>query len=348
MSITKYFVGGEVEAFVQGSYAGLTWSTTAGVYDSDFSRGAVGFSTTSDAYLRAPLTSAQTTCWVSMQHWLGSGGTGQVTANVWMEFCNASLAPIYRIMGIGGTTTQPLVQFQYLTGGVWTNIGNPRVVPTNTLHKWDFLFTFSATVGDCRAYVDGVLLGQLTGNTAPTAPANLAEVRWHNQGVNFASNGVWLSEVQILDTSTLGRRLATLYLTGTGTTDAWTPSTGAASVDTVDEAGTYADTDYASSPTANQIYTGVTSDLSLTAQQYAVDSVVIAYRALRGATGPQNLQGVVRVGGTNYASGVSVAGLVTNMGYTWDAFDLNPATSAAWTPTQLNTAGFETGAKSIT
>jgi hypothetical protein len=348
MTIAKYFVGGELEAFIAGSHASTTWTTTAGRYDADFSRGAVTLTSTNSgaAHIRIPLTSAQTTCWTSMQQFRTAN---QSHINPWMMWLNASGTGTYRVMGVGGTPEQPLLQFQYWSGSAWVAASaSTMVVPTNALHKFDVRLEIANSGGVIACYVDGVLLNSMSGDTSFISPDSVNEVWVYTTGGGSDPNTVAISEVQILDVSTLGRRLATLYLTGTGTTDAWTPSTGATSVATMDEAGSYADSDYASSPTANQIYTGVTSDLSTTAQQYAVDSIVIAYRALHGATGPQNLQGVVRTGGTNYPSGVSVASLTTGFGYTWDAFDTNPDTAGAWTPSDINTAGFETGAKSIT
>lgn len=355
MTIAKYFVGGELEAFVAASDSSTTWSTTSGIYDADFSRGAVGLPVAGQGrYISAPLTSAQTTFWASFQLYLTTPGgpqTPTITDSTWVSFHDASYTALYRIVGAGGTVSQPVAQFQYWSGSAWVNVGSPQVVPSNARHKWDFQFTIANSGGTLAAYCDGVPMGAaLTGDTSFAGSGSIQEIRFYTVGNNTFGHAAspYVSEVMILDVSTLGRRLATLALTGTGATDAWTPSTGATSVATVDEVGTYADTDYASSATANQVYTGVTSDLSLTAQQYAVDSVVIAYRALRGAVGPQNLKGVVRVGGTNYPSSANVATLNTAFGYTWADFDLNPATSAAWTPAEINTAGFETGAKSIT
>lgn len=354
MSVTKYFVGGEQEAFVSGSHASLGWSTAGGTFDADFARGSVTVADqVNTSYLRIPLTSAQSAFWTSLQHHI-SNYTSTVwstsQSGTWISWHNASGTALFRLQGVGGSVVQPQIQFQYWNGSAWVAVtAAAAVCPTDARHKIDVQLTIDNSVGVAAFYLDGVLVNSMSGDTLFGSPSSVSEVRVFTTGYSptTAYSRTHVSEVQILDVSTLGRRLATLAIS-TGTTDAWTPSTGADSVSTLDEAGSYSDTDYASSATANQVYTAVTSDLSATAQQYAIDSVVIAYRALRGATGPQNLQGVVRVGGTNYVSGVSVGNLNTVMGYTWDAFDLNPATTAAWTPAQINTAGFETGAKSIT
>jgi hypothetical protein len=220
-------------------------------------------------------------------------------------------------------------------------VGVSRVVPTALLHKWDFELLLDPTAGFARAYVDGVLLGEVTGNTSFVATPTVAEMRVMACGSGVTLGEVAVSEVQILDVSTLGRRLGTLTITGAGATNTLSSGTSA----DVDDVGSYTDSDYASSNTAGQKATFVTSDLSVAAQQYLVDGLIIALRVQKGGTGPQNLDGVVRIGGVDYPS-ADVANLVTAFGYTWADFPENPATLANFTPTEINTSGFETGFQS--
>lgn len=340
-AITKYFVGGEVEAFVQGSHASTTWITTAGTYDSDFARGAVSLTAIDGSYIRIPLTGPALSCWVSFQEWRHSG-LGGPESKTWHTFYNAGLTALYRLQGVGGTSDQPLVQFQYWSGSAWVAIGNPMIVPTSALHKFDYQLTSDGATGVLSAYVDGVLMGTLSGNTAFVSPGSLSEL--HTFTTTFGSGQVAISECQILDVSTLGRRLATLGETANGVNTDWTGS-----YTDINEVGTYNDSNFIQSGTANQVSTFVTSDLSAVAQTYAVSGLVIAGRALEGAVGPQNLKGAVVVGGTTYISSANVtgpSGLPTVFGYVWADFPNNPATGIDFTPTQIN--GIETGWKSLT
>lgn len=341
-AITYYFVGGEREAFIAGSNSAITWTTTAGWFDANFSRGGVRLATTvtSSIYIDCPLSSPQVECYCGLMARIDAGVNGPNSAN-YFTFVNTSLVSMYRVMGISGTTTQPLVQFQYWSGSAWVAIGPGRVIPTDILHKWDFEFFIDDSAGFARCYVDGVLLGELTGDTKFITPYEISEMRIHPPA-NAAITGVTVSEVMILDTPTLGRRLATLAITGAGATNTLTTGTYA----DFDDVGTYSDTDFGSSDAAGQLVTAVTSDLSAVAQTYLVDGVVLAYRAQKGGTGPQNLKGVIRIGGTDYESASAVPTLATSFGYTWIDYATNPATSSDFTPTEINTAGFETGYKS--
>ena len=346
-AITKYFVGGEREAFIAGTGSSLAWTTTAGHYDADFSRGAVRLPVNGNtAYIDTPLSSPQNECYVGLMHYMESplGGSPNPSNTAWFLFINASLVGLYRVMGIGGTITQPLLQWQYWNGTAWTAAGPGFVVPTDIIHKWDFQFKADPAAGFARAYVDGVLLGELTGDTELVTPYAISNMRVMTCGSssNNTAGTPNISEVQILDVSTLGRRLATLAITAAGASNTFATGTYA----DIDEAGIYSDTDFMASTTSAQQYSCVTSDLSTAAQSYLVDGVVIAYRLQKGGSGPQNLKGLVRIGGVDYFSSASVPAIVTAFGYSWADFPQNPATSANFTPTEINTVGFETGAQS--
>lgn len=341
-----YFVGGEVEAFVDGSSAAIAWDTTAGYYDSNFSRGSVRLTSSSD-FIRAPLTSAQSTFWASFQGYRGSNydsGLNHGPHNgTWFTFNNASAVALYRVQGIGGTVIQPVVQFQQWNGSAWIGAGGGRIVATAARHKWDVSFVNAASSGDTKCYVDGNLLGEFTGNTAPVSPFTIADARIFSAGGAQGSNTVAISECRFQDQSTLGCRLATLGETANGANTDWTGS-----VSDINETGTYNDANFIQSGTANQVSTFVTTDLSATAQTYNVSGLVIAGRVLKGGTGPQNLYGVVRISTTNYVSAAVVTGpqggLITDFAYNWAFFGPNPATLAAFTPTDVN--ALETGWKS--
>lgn len=345
-----YFVGGELEAFWAGSHSATTWSTTSGYYDPSFSRGAVILQVSDDtSYFHAPLTSSQTSCWVSFQQNRGGAWvSGSVAPNnsTWFTFVNSAGTPLYRLQGVGGSIAQPYIQMQRWNGTAWdAGTGTSLIAPINTLLKFDFKFVLATSGGDVQAWCNGVLVNEIIGNTAPVTPANIADVRFQctSDGYGGAYGWVAISECQIMDLSTLGRRLATLGITAAGSNSAWTGG-----YTTVNKVGTFNDATYMQSGTAGQVSTFATGTLSTAASQYAVSGVVLAYRCLEGAVGPQNMQGAVRVGSTNYfTSNIANPALTTVFNYTWAYFTQNPATTAAWLPTDIN-AGIETGAQSIT
>lgn len=345
-TITKYFVGGELEAFVQGSNASTTWTTAAGTYDPDFARGSVVLNTANGTeYIKIPLTSPQSVCWVSLQHYYQSHGLSGFSPGTVFQFFNSDSVALFRVQIIASSpVTQPTLQFQYWSGSAWTAIGAGLVVPTDARHKWDFNINSANSAGVLAAYADGILIGELTGDTSFVANSAVSEVRAYSSGVGGAASGAYISEVQILDVSTLGRRLATLGETANGTNVDWTGS-----VTDINEVGTFNDTNFIQSGTADQVSTFVTTDLSATAQTYNVSGLIIAGRALEGAVGPQNLKGAAVIGGTTYITADNVTGpfgLPTVFGYVWADFPDNPATGIDFTPAQIN--GIETGWKSLT
>jgi hypothetical protein len=344
-AITKYFVGGELEAFYQGSDAGTTWATDAGTYDGNFSRGAVKLTSGGLAYINMPLTSPQLTCWISFQHycipsWVAGGGSSTTLFN----FVNANLTPIYRLQIIDvSTPTQPVIQLQYWNGSSWlsaTGSSSSIVAPTNQLHKWDFFIHSDSSSGVLKAYMDGIPFANFSGNTQFVSPAPVAAVHMQ-QFVDVGTGTIYVSEGQILDVSTLGRRLATLGEVSNGTNSQWTGS-----VTDINEVGTFNDSNFIQTGTANQVSTFVNSTLSSVAQQYVVSGLVVAGRILIGAVGPQNLKGAVVVSGTTYFSSANVANLLTSFGYTWADFPVNPATGLDWTVGQID-APIETGWQSL-
>ncbi len=333
-AITKYFVGGEVESVIAGSPAGLTWTTSAGYYDSNFSRGAIFITNNSNNYIPINLTSAQTSFWFSIQDWRLNSGNQQGVP--WFTFVDNTLTPYYRIMGINGTFAQPVIQMQYWNGSSWIGVaGTAIVAPTATLHKFDF--HVDQATGTLAAYMDGIPFA----SQASLPNHAIAQVRVEIcQGATFTTTAI--SEIMCFDVSTLGRRLYTLGETANGTNSQWTGA-----YTDINEIGTFNDANFIQTGSNNQTSTFVTSTIdSVAAQQYLVSGLIIAGRMLIGAVGPQNMKGSVVVGGTTYNSTNNVANLLTNFGYTWADFPVNPNTGVDWTVAGIN-AGIETGWESL-
>lgn len=152
-------------------------------------------------------------------------------------------------------------------------------------------------------------------------------------GANYSAR---LSQLIVGDEPMIGWRLATYYPSGAG-------------ADT-DFNGTYAgideivfnDADFVNSATANEVSTFTLTGPALTG--YVVKAVAVTARAKRGASGPQNLQLVLRSGGTNYFS--STKSLDVGYGGYCHIWETDPATSAAWQNTAISS--IQAGVKSIT
>lgn len=336
-AITKYFVGGEVEAFYASGPAGLTWTTTAGQYDSNFSRGAVTvINPGSLIYIPATFATPTNTFWFSIQEFRTTSSTN-ISSTTWIELVDNSLVPMYRVQGIGGILAQPVIQFQYWSGSAWVAApGTAIVCPQGVLHKFDF--NIDNATGGVKAYMDGIPFASGTGLPNHT----ISQVQLYSvSGATFST--ISYSECMCFDVSTLGRRLYTLGETANGTNSDWSGA-----YTDINEIGTFNDSNFIQTGTVNQTSTFVTSTISSTpSQQYLVSGLIIAGRLLIGAVGPQNLKGAVVVSGTTYDSTDDVANLLTVFGYSWADFPVNPNTGVDWTIGIIN-GGIETGWKSLT
>lgn len=154
--------------------------------------------------------------------------------------------------------------------------------------------------------------------------------------------GYW-SEIIVTDVDTRSLSLITVAPLAAGAANTFSTPGAVGNINEV----TINDTTLISSATANQIaeYTADTSLITSAGGNPAVRAVSTYSRSQRGATGPQNMQHVVRVGGTDFTS--ATKSLITSFGQVSHVFELNPATSAAWAMSDITTAGFNIGVKSI-
>lgn len=135
-------------------------------------------------------------------------------------------------------------------------------------------------------------------------------------------------------TSTVGKALYTIAVTGNGVTQDWT--------------GAYTDINEIIYNDSNSISSGSAAQVSTYATTINITDEVRAYvvtaRAHKGDTGgPQNLQMAVRVSGTIYFSSTLVLG--DGFGPEVAIFETNPATGLAWTAVAVNAV--QPGVKSI-
>jgi len=235
----------------------------------------------------------------------------------------------------------PASQLQMQTspdGVTWTNVGSPLPLassPVATLKtQWDIKFT-SGSSGGFELYFNKVFFGSVVGDisAAGTSFQALALRPTDNNGnVNLGC-----SELIVATTSTLNMRYKFNYATSDSAVN--TAFTG--TYLDVDELVFNRD-DFIYSGTAGDIETMLTSARTFTG--YAIETVQVSYVALKGVSGPQHLQATLRIGSTNYSSGVDQTlsyGFTTHHEY----FDVDPSTTVTWTPAAAGSAALEFGVK---
>jgi hypothetical protein len=222
------------------------------------------------------------------------------------------------------------VTVEWYNGLAWTALAN-FTISFSSLEAFDLYWLGGSASGKVQLFVNNSLA--LDSGTIDTSAMQAI--------THLTLAGTFLSPSEISEiigatVPTINWRLATLGPIGNGANTAWTGDyTG------VDEV-VYADADFIASGSNGDIETDTLSDP--TTSTYVIKGVGVASRAKCDSTGPQNLQHVVRIGSTNYAS----SSHALNVGY--DAYvsiwETSPATSTTWTSTEV--ANLEAGVKAIT
>ena len=232
------------------------------------------------------------------------------------------------------TVTTNTLKVQYWDGAAWTDAGAEGAVFTAANKTID---VYVNTATGVKVYIDSVLYLDLSIDLTAEIPSGIQRAKFMGY---YSSSGrlALISQIIIADESTISLRYWSKNATGNGANTGWTGDYTA-----IDEVGLSL-TDVISSGSANQIETFTFPARTFTG--YGIKTVIVGGYALKGATGPANVQSCLRVGGTNYFS----SSKALDFGYKpfQHYFDDNPATSAAWTAADAGSSALEAGVKSIT
>ncbi|EYS89517.1 hypothetical protein CF68_32970 [Cupriavidus sp. SK-4] len=207
--------------------------------------------------------------------------------------------------------------------------------------EWKITIADSIAANSCKVRVNGVdWITVATGqDLKATANASANQV---NIGAPVSGGGFSLDDLYICNQSGSANndflgdvRIDAVYPTSDGANTGMTPSTGTTHYSLVDDA-TPNTTDYVESSIAGQKDTYGMGDITHTPVSIFGTQINIA--ALKDDAGARSIKAVTRSGGTDY-SGSSQA-LGTGQLYYSEIRETDPATSAAWTKTNLNAAEF--------
>lgn len=224
--------------------------------------------------------------------------------------------------------------------------GNKTVLVTSTtlwpmwnvVSKLDVQVVNYGTNATVRVYLEGVLVIQYQGDVTTDGSTSLDGIRLSSMA--SVADGMYWSEVIVSTTDTRALTLATLAPAAAGNTYNWTNAVTAINETSLD------DTTICYTNAANQLLEATITNTTIPGT-CGVVSVFVNARAQKGNTsGPANANMVVRTGGADYTSAsIALPSAFSLIQANWDT---NPATGAAWVPTDLTAAGFNIGIKSLT
>lgn len=214
-----------------------------------------------------------------------------------------------------------------LTAGAW--------------HHIEAKLAIADSGGVFEVRVNGEVWATFSGDTKYSTTLNTANAI--RLGGLPAAINVWYDDLYVCDgtgsvnNSYLGDcRVDALFPSGAGASAQFAPTGSANNWENVDDASPDDDATYNASDTAGSLDSFVFADLSaLGATVFGVQANIIARK---DDAGSRTLRAVARIGGANYeGSDLALSDSYLDLRQIWDK---NPATSAAWTESQINAAEF--------
>ena len=242
------------------------------------------------------------------------------------------------------TSTGQLAVYRGGSGGTQLAATSAGFVVSNIWHYYEMKIVFSNT-GSYEVRVDGNATPTLSGSADTTNTAN----NFANQLGLFSSGGggsstfyddIYLvNSAGALNNDFLGdTRIEGLVPTGAGGHTDWTPSTGS-NWQNVDEVPPNDNTDYNYTATVSNIDTYAMHDL--TSLSGTIRAILHTLRTRKDDAGTRKVAPVFRISGTDYVGTDQV--LSTSFQTIQQLYELSPATSAAWTVSEVN--ALEAGVK---
>ncbi len=326
------FAGTELEAFIPSDANTVENSGNSG-FNSSVVRCSIRVGNGAIAhYVETPVTTSRTECWTHWDWWVGSSTSN--SGSTLITLFNSSGTAVFRLQFTGSLS----LQAQYWNGSAWTNIGSTYSISITTRYTFDLKLICGAS-GSFALYVNGTGSPVMSGSASMTAVDNIAKRRWNAcTSANGASNNfTHLSQVIVSDVSTLGHLYYSKPPTANGANTSWTSDYTA-----VDEV-VLSTADFIESTVAGDVETFTGAAISIPTG--VVKAVVVSTQSKNAASGPQNIQGCIRKGGTNYYSS-NISGIGISYTPIQAIFETDPSTSTAWTLADAGAASLEFGVRS--
>lgn len=231
-------------------------------------------------------------------------------------------------------------------GAAGTVLGtSSTALSTGTYYYMEFKFTINDSTGSFTFRINGG--SEATGSSVDTRNGGNATVDNFTFGLHAGSGGATMDvdDLYILDTTgsanndLLGDVRVDCYLPSGNGNSSQLVGSDSNSTDNyllVDESSQNGDTDYVQSATVNNKDTYAFADMSHTPA--SIFGTQLNMIAKKDDSGTRSICSVTRSGGTDYDGTTQALG-TTYVDYS-DLREVDPATSAAWTRTNLNNAEF--------
>lgn len=320
------FAASELESFQLSGFDRVSQVTTAGRFDSDYSRAAIRCSR--NAFIRADFT-AVAEGWLHFLVYPTDNNSGGQDGQCFrlIDVANDQQVLIF-------DADNGVWNLEYWNGASFTEItpnisgGAGGTFPEGELVTIDVHWKIDGVSGVWELFINGVSQAVFNGDTTDGDYASISRVELSSGNDIDTTADFFFSEVIVASEETTTWRLSTLDATGAGSNSAWTNDFSSVN------GAPLKDPTFIESGVVDQVETFAASNLSVAAAARDVVGLVIGARAREGATGPSELQGAVRSGGTNYFS----ANLGPKLAYgPFQAiFETNPDTTSAWTPAEID------------
>lgn len=314
------FAGTECEAFNR-SAGTVIESTLANSFETGVVRSSIVVP--ASQWLDTPTLTSRTTAWYHFDVWFNSASIS--ASGVFLTIYNSALTEVFRLIGTASATFKA----QYWNGSAWVDIGSTYVITYGIRYTFD-LNLVRGSSGSFALYVNGSGTPVLSGSADLSSITNFAKAR-------FSGGTIYYSQVIVSDQSTIGHRYYSKPPTGNGANTSWTGAFG-----DVDET-TLSTTDFIESTVSGDVETFTGAALSIPTG--VVKAVVVSTQSKNAASGPQNIQGCIRKGGTNYFSS-NISGIGISYTPILAIFENDPSTSSSWTLSDASAATLEFGVRS--
>lgn len=252
--------------------------------------------------------------------------------------------------GAGFTATPQISKFDDSGAPAAVAVSSEHVINDETWHHFEMALSAHPTTGSFKCKMDGVELPELTIVSGDTSDAVSGDVTTFDRiqfcGANSntaATIGLFLDDLIVWDDSGSGltgeltaeHRLRKIDPTANGADGVqWAPSAGS-NFQCVDEAAYNSDTDYVEETVAAQIDYYNASALGWT--PINIESVIVESIG-RMDTGVHNWRNKLKSSAVVSDGGSKLA--TTTYRKTWDMYDVDPNTSAAWVQANIEAAQF--------
>lgn len=325
-----YFQAAEIQDY--HSYGGVpAHTTTAGYFRAGNARCGIHFPPSGDLvnFVRGSFNANPNEFWGKVVLAFGDTG-GSTSNNAFLRWYSGGTARLGLQAASSTWGTIALRKFDGSWSTLLTSATLGSWITSATPYEFDYYIKIG-NPGIFRLYRNGVLL--LSSEALDLSWAGVTGFDEIAISTPFASNNnMRSSEIIVASWPTLGGKLVTAAPNAAGNYSEWAGG-GYADVDEITP-----DLVTLTSATAGQRASFAMGDIPALATGESIASVRASAWAIRGTTGPQNLNHFARIGGADYnKADQGVTAAYTSEEAYWET---SPATAAAWTVAEINGAEF--------